>query len=689
MKFKRIASTALSMILAGSMFMPAVPALAAYDSVIDTTKTGSVTLHKLIENNGQNKQGNGHEDAAVENEPLDGIEFSYLKIADWLTEADDLGGKSTSGLYFTNLDAGIFGTGGVAGRTGIQVTVAPTVFSHDVEAGSAEDLLDGTRDGKKTTTVYTTKAIEDAWSAIIASPGDGATYTGETALHDYIKANGQAMAKTDADGKTSKNGLALGLYAFGETDISAHDGVDPTTGAAYVLEQGQVNPEYPIVESPAKPFLMSFPMTNVAAVTEGGTEYPAGTVWEYDLHAYPKDQTNTVIKRIIDPDETESSATLRTNEDYQMGEIVKQVIIADAPALQKAYSLNPAEQGGTATVQPSVTHKTYKVNDTMTEGYHFKSVTRVALGAKRAQVPETNAYFAEGFLDLAECEYSQTGSPIENSGDFYVSGKDGDHAFTVTFTAAGLLKLDALTVDSQVAVFFEADLDSAAKIGTDDDYLKKGNMNLPKLTWQNSNTLEREVEGNRVYVYTYELDVTKTGLTDLSKATFTVARKDSPSSSTGLYFVKEEEGVYHIYDENGLDQNAQASDILGEIHPNAAGKLNIKGFDSKTYTFKETATQGGFDLLKETFDIRFNEESDVRDGELTDAVLMVEGATDDLDIDKSANGNGGLVKVTIENHKTVTLRTGGEGRFMVVGVGCTAIFLLTGFAIYRRKKQAA
>ncbi|MGX8729202.1 MAG: SpaA isopeptide-forming pilin-related protein, partial [Lachnospiraceae bacterium] len=435
----------------------------------------------------------------------------------------------------------------------------------------------------------------------------------------------------------------------------------------------EVNPEYPIVESPAKPFLMSFPMTNVSEVTEGNTTYKAGTVWEYDLHAYPKDQTTTVIKRIIDPDETEAEATFRTNEDYQMGEIIKQVIIADAPALQKAYELLPAEQNGTATTQPAVTHKTYKITDTMTEGYHFKSVTKVVLGAKRAQVPTENSYFAEGFAELTECEYKTNGDPVANSGDFFVTGKDGDHAFTVTMTDSGLARLDALTVDSQVAVFFEADLDSAAKIGTDDNYLKKGNMNLPTLTWRNSNTLERSVDGNRVYVYTYELDITKTGLTDLTQATFIVSRKESASSSTPLSFVKESDGVYHIYDANGLDQSLAAAKILSEIHPDAAGKLHIKGFDSKTYTFKETATQGGFELLKETFDVTFNEETTTRDGELTNAVLSVDGASDDLDIDKGEGGNGGLVKVTIENHKTVTLRTGGEGRLLVIGVGTAGI----------------
>ncbi len=689
MKFKKFAAMSLAAMMAFGTALPAAaPVLADYDSVIDPSRTGSVTLHKIIENNGRNKQADGHVDASITNTPLDKIEFSYVKVADWLMDVDDLGEVSTTGLFFENLNQGIFGEGGIAKKAGINVTVTPTVLSHEVDEGSAEDRQDGQVDGKKTTTVYTTKAIEDAWSAIIAAPGDGSTYTGETALHDYIKQNGTTMPeKTDAAGKTSVEGLALGLYGFGETDITAHDGINPTTGLAYEVEQGDANPEAPIVESPAKPFLVSFPMTNVSEVKDGSEMYPAGTVWEYDFHVYPKDQTTTIIKRIIDPDEDAESANLRTNEDFQMGEVIEQVILADAPALQKAYALGPAEQNQNATTQSAVTHKTYKIADEMTEGYHFKKVTKVVLGAKREQVPSTNAYFADGFAELSECTYETNGNPRPATGDYFVTGKDGDHAFSVTFTEVGLQKLDALTVDSQVAVFFRADLDSKAKIGTDDNYMKKGNMNKPSLEWRNSNTLERSTEGNRVYVYTYELDITKTGLTDLTKATFVVSRKDSETLSVPLQFVKEAEGVYHIFDENGLDQNVQASAKLSEIHPDAAGKLNIKGFDSKTYTFKETATQGGFDLLKETFDVTFNEDTETRDGELTNAVLSVDGASDDLNIEKGAGGNGGLVKVTIENHKTVTLRTGGEGRWMVVGIGGAGFLTLIGVAVLRRKRQ--
>ena len=173
----------------------AVPVLADYDSVIDTTRTGSVTLHKIIENDGNNKQADGHEDASLRNAPLDKIEFSYIKIANWLMDADDLCAKSTTGLYYTDLDPGIFGEGGIARKAGINVTVNPTVFSHEVTLGSAEDRADGREDGQKTTTVYTTKAI----GRLVGDPGRAG---GRQQLHGR---NGAAQLHQESRDKDDKD----------------------------------------------------------------------------------------------------------------------------------------------------------------------------------------------------------------------------------------------------------------------------------------------------------------------------------------------------------------------------------------------------------------------------------------------------------------------------------------------------
>ena len=285
--------------------------------------------------------------------------------------------------------------------------------------------------------------------------------------------------------------------------------------------------------------------------------------------------------------------------------------------------------------------------------------------------------------------------------DYTVTAADDRHGFVVELTRVGLSKLDALTADSQVAVVFTSDLNSDAVIGED----TPANSNRSTLTWKNSNTVERTIESNPTTPgYTYELDLTKTGLADPTKAAFTIARKESAAESTPIRFVKEADGVYHFYDKGvtgandtnavGNDRNVTSGDILSEVHPSAAGKLVVKGFDSKTYTFMETETQEGYSLLKSTFDITFDEQGDpsvsaddhVRDGDLTDAVLSVDGMTDSLDIDHEVNG--GIAKMALENHKAITLRTGGEGRFLIYGIGAAGTAALAGaFIVVRRRKR--
>ena len=162
MKFKKTAAVVLASLMSLGM---AVPAMAAgtYSPVIDNSLKGSITLHKIIENTGANRAHDGHVDPAVNNTPLEGIGFSYIRVAEYYSVTGNQGNVSTTGLYFTNIDQGIFGAGAdsVASKAG--VTVRPSTFSN----------------GGQTVTVYTVKALEDAVSAIIAAPAANGRDPGE------------------------------------------------------------------------------------------------------------------------------------------------------------------------------------------------------------------------------------------------------------------------------------------------------------------------------------------------------------------------------------------------------------------------------------------------------------------------------------------------------------------------------
>ena len=311
------------------------------------------------------------------------------------------------------------------------------------EYEAAVETLDATAEANGITKCYTVEALENAWQKAI-------TTLSEEFIAQWVANNaptagdGTSEGYTDDNGVVTFSGLPLGLYVVAETDISYHDGIagawnDGASGSinnsstntysngvyniqpidafgddvlhTYALGDAyreSVNPEAPIVESKSAPFLVSLPQTRtadaddtqVAAGDEAGT---TGTVWQYTIDVYPKNQTSAIYKRIIDPDEEDGIETLRTSEDYQIGDLIETVIWADAPVLQKNYLFDADDEGFGDGVEGDLTdrddasdstnaHVDYVIADTMTDGVSFGGVTKVAIIPKsqlETKVPAT------------------------------------------------------------------------------------------------------------------------------------------------------------------------------------------------------------------------------------------------------------------------------------------------------------
>lgn len=312
--------------------------------------------------------------------------------------------------------------------------------------------------------VYTTEALEKAWQGILTTLSEkditewvalsstgGATNTKST----YGK---EAAGYTDDHGTVTFSGMDLGLYVVAETDISYHDGmagawndgasgfingdqmntysgdtysITPLDahlqGIQHTYQAGEVyhesySPEAPILETPCAPFMVSLPTTNTADTanntTAAGDQYgEKGTVWQYTVDVYPKNQTTAIYKRIVDPDEKDGYETLRTSEDYQIGDLIEQVIWADAPVLQKNFLFDASDEGFGQGLDGDLTdrfdleesankHVGYVISDNMTEGLTFDKITKVAIipksqlvGANQEITVYTNA---EGALVSAD-----------------------------------------------------------------------------------------------------------------------------------------------------------------------------------------------------------------------------------------------------------------------------------------------
>lgn len=665
-------------ILAGimAMSMMAAPAFADVrtSATIDTAQDCTITIYKVFDATGYYVESDGLEHE-IDMTPISGVEFSKNKIGDIRTVQKN----GTIGVYYEiTRDFEAF-------LTQQQVTMTPDTTVNDVN-------------------YYKAETIERALKELNQD---------QTAVENWVHDNGDQFTKTDADGMTTTTIEAAnqGLYLIAETDDSTaqiagnaltgddsvNEAADGEKGNDEVnndkpqnenagntnegemflrtddLNNGEANgaiqPDDATIASKIAPYLISAPMTTVIT-TDGAVDVDAEgqTQWLYDIFSYPKNSTTEITKKIIDPDESDEKK-LRDQEDYQIGDNIEQVIWT---------GVSPLRQGKL--------HKKFVVKDTMTEGLKFVRVTKVTLGNKVSNPEDVNGLDA---LDTLQ-ESAYTVEPTNNN-----------HEFTVTLTAAGLAALDELTEDSTLAIFFDSTLVSEAKIGTDPE-----NMNQPTLTWQNTGVdgegeeAEHEITGNKVYDFTYEIDLTKTGLEDMTKAKFEVYKAtfdttrqktegntiadnasyaDPETLGDPVAFVEEEAGVYHIFD-NDDDTEADATTVLT---PDANGSLKMKGVDSETYTIREIQTENGKNLLKTTFDITITAPDEGRNGHCS-ATLSSDGDTTDLEAEN------GIISITVDNFKGVVLHTGGAGRKTIYMIGViAAAALAAGYLLKKRNAKAA
>lgn len=761
----------------------------------DPSKTGSLTIYKYEDNEGVMDEGDGQyhslEDLNTafglsegqKLRPMSGVQFTATKIAD----ISEIAGTTDTRIAYTGVDAAFTA---LLKSYGINLNVSRLSLPSGENVSSC-----------------TFKDMENALKAMNASTGTtDKEVPGETALIRYGKDHPtKQFPLTDGRGKTSLTDLPLGLYLITETDYrpSAKAVLESQQGAEDV--QGDTTQNHQDVENFSSPYLVSVPMTNIS--TLDGKE--AGTVWQYDITSYPKNQTTSITKKIVSPD-PEDKLLLEDYEDYDIGDTVRQVIYADAPAnltldyhdlgYNSQAELDAAVKAGTEderSLYQARPYTTFAISDSMTEGLKFGSVERVFL-TPYVGSPSTEMGFEQYTSteqgkkqelqvnqDYVVIKKPVTGNAVSDSGSFTApaDNKASSTEFTVQLTDKGIAKLNALTdkMRSQVVVYFTSMVTPKARIGTDFK-----NTNQATLTWKHSNTSTHTKKSNETRIFTYELDLTKTpgsGTSgsanksgfDPSQAAFTVRQMvtsghgyagekgylqkghtaDTAGQVQGLLanannlghldgkadgdadyvrFVKESDGVYHVYSKTSDSSNAPVT----TIHPAKSGKLQIKGLDSETYRFQETDTDTRFSLFSQTFDITLSPLSQTDqegtqkgggngltqeqiqssstatnylaanglavnhvNGQLAQAtvkagntrnVTMKLGGTYNNEqsyTGASAKGkNNGVASLTVKNDKTITLLTGGTGRYIVYASAAVGCLILAIYAAKTKRKKA-
>ncbi len=538
-------------------------------------------------------------------------------------------GSSMKGIRFGALKiADIAAAAGPEG-TGIFFTSADSGFlALAKESGAAPEPV--TIGGK---TYYTADALTAALEAVCSSKG---AVPGEVKLNSLVKNDTRTkhMSATDAGGKTVLTGLELGLYLIAEEDSSGYRGdTDPVTGLADTIR------------NPASPMLVSIPMTDPGT---GGT----ASGWMYDITVYPKNQTAAIPKYIVSESDKD---TLTLSDDAEIGETVTQLITSDAPAVQKLFDESNHRR-----------YESYTITDRMDAGLSLKSIESVRLGPQIRNPGKLSDF--GNFKTLAEgTDYEvlkgDSGSVKLGSGNIA-----GTKAFRISFLPAGIEKLNSLEYAGQVAVIFNSLVTREASDGEG-----SANRNKPELTAKNANTEAYKITGNEPGIYTYRIRLTKRGVTDPGKVSFSVKRNGKQ-----VLFSRDKAGVYHIFD-NDLD-DAQKAPKTGEISPAPDGTLVIRGLDADTYDFTEKTTQTGYELLKSSFSVALTANNPA-DGRLKKAVISTTDGSAEIHV------SSGTASFEVENMKSLILRTGGSGVKIFYSLGGAAALASAVFAIYMNRRR--
>lgn len=238
---KSIGAMAMAAAMAATMM---VSVSAAPSDIIDTSRAGSLTIHKYdltaaeaagVDVSGYQNNGEVDAEAAAElaNYAIAGVEYTYIRVGDINTSSEN----------------------------------GEVKLLYDIpdELETVLDLED-TRNNNN----YTSDEINQALADLMTD-----NTAGKDALFDYFEAapGKTAMDLTDSTGMTSDSEMELGLYLVVETKVPAN------------------------VHTTTDPFFVSLPMTD-----ETGDE------WFYDVNVYPKNQTETeqVDKLVKQHDDTDA-----------------------------------------------------------------------------------------------------------------------------------------------------------------------------------------------------------------------------------------------------------------------------------------------------------------------------------------------------------------------------------------------
>lgn len=359
-----------------------------------------------------------------------------------------------------------------------------------------------------------------------------------------------------------------------------------------------------------EPFIVSIPSTNNYNYgKEGGTEQETGTGFVYNIVAAPKNSEVPITKTADDT-------------SVAIGQTVNYTVNTTIPKYGTEYFY---EKDGKQVVPK------FEVYDTLSEGL---TLNQDSITVK-------------------------VGDTTIDSNNYITDFNTAPKTFLLSFKSDYLKKMktsQAITITYSATVNKNAVYKNGNTAGV--EYSNKPGENKV------GDPVEIEED-----VYTYGIDLTKTGDKDDDKAGLNGAEFTLSSVNGELLTV--------LINEAEVKVNKKTTNSVATVeYNNANGKLVFKGLAEGTYKLTETKAPAGYTLLKNpiTIVIRANE-----DGTISSATVNGE----------ETETKEGVVPVNIENHSGFTLPgTGGMGTYIFTIGGLVVMAGAVLLLVSSKKKRA-
>lgn len=378
---------------------------AATKDVIDSSKTGSITIHKYditaAEKAGvdvtdmiSTGEKNAEAEALLKDYSIEGVEFSYMRVGDVETMSENGDVK----LIYEVPDE-------LQAIIGLKSTDAAKV------------------DGSKI--YFTSQQINDAMANALLD--NTAT---KDKLEDYAK-TGSKMTLTDAEGVTSKDNLELGLYLIVETKVP--EDVTYTTN----------------------PWFVQLPMTD-----------HTGDYWFYDVICYPKNQTGvpTLDKKVRNNPNQENVVTGSEDDLNIFTGAREEYTYADTVTATESEVLDYQLLSKLPHITSTSTYLTvYTFKDVLSKGIIYGQDAVIAFynekdASDSVNKNNVNESGAIAVWNKDSGKFTQTYSVLE----------DGKSQMTIEMTDTGLTEINKNYSDKYMVVYYTATVNSDETVITGD-----------------------------------------------------------------------------------------------------------------------------------------------------------------------------------------------------------------------------